>query len=121
MIKSISASTDAAITLGINIHMSKADGVSTAVYVVYIVMQCYSLLFGALFITNPRKAIRDDGTHLAIFKSPTLKQEMKALRWCFINKHLLILLLAMLVCEMALALVSAINGKFLSRSIRVTC
>jgi hypothetical protein len=117
MIKSIGASTGAAITLGINIHVTKADGVSTAVYVVYIVMQCCALLFGAIFITDPRKVVRDNGTNLAIFKSPTLKQEMKALGRCFINKRLLILLPAILVCEMALALVSTINGKYLSRPI----
>jgi hypothetical protein len=115
MIKSIGASTGAAITLGINIHLTKADGVSTAVYIVYIVMQCCTLLFGTLFITDPRKVVRDDGIHLAIFKSPTLKQEMKAFGRCFINKRLLILLPAMLVCEMALALVSTINGEYLSR------
>lgn len=111
MIRSVGASAGAAISFAVNIDQTKAGGVSGAIYIVFIVIQCSSLLLSAFLIIDPKDVIRDDGTHLAIFKPPYFKQEMKALGKCFVDRRLLILLPAMFVCEMALALVSTINGE----------
>jgi hypothetical protein len=111
MIRAVGASTGAAISFGSTFTQTKASGVSTAVYVTFIAIQCCSLFLSAFLIIDPKNVVRDDGTHLAIFSPPTLSQELTALGKCFLDKRLIILLPAMLVCEMALALVSTINGE----------
>lgn len=120
MMRSVGATTGAAISFAVNINQTKAGGVSSTVYIVFIVIQCSSLLLSAFLLIDPKDVIRDDGTHLAIFKPPILKQEMKALGQCFVDKRFIILLPAMLVCEMALALVSTINGKHSLKSVSDT-
>jgi hypothetical protein len=111
MIRAVGASTGAAISFGSNIHQTKATGVSTGVYVAFIVIQCSSLFLSAFLIIDPKDVVRDDGTHLAVIKPPTLKDELRALGRCFMDKRMIMLIPAMLVCEMALALMSTINGR----------
>lgn len=111
MIRSVGASVGAAIALGCNIDQIRPVGVPTPVFVVFIVIQCSSLLLSAVFIIDPKDVIRDDGTHLALFQPPTLKAELTAFAKCFLDKRLIILVPAIFSCEMALALVSTINGK----------
>jgi hypothetical protein len=113
MIRSVGASVGAAVALGANIDQIRPVGVPTSVFVAFIIIQCSSLLLSAFFIIDPKDVIRDDGTHLALFKPPTLKAELTAFAKCFLDRRLIILFPAIFSCEMALALVSTINGKSL--------
>ncbi|KIX07404.1 uncharacterized protein Z518_02057 [Rhinocladiella mackenziei CBS 650.93] len=109
-IRAVGATTAAAISLGINIDKTTTSGVADSVYIAFVVIQCSSLLLSAFLIVDTRKVKRDNGTHLAIVKQPTLMHEIKALARCFADKRLLLLVPASLGYEMALALVSTING-----------
>ena len=64
-----------------------------------------------MLIVHPKDVIRDDGRHIAIFREPSLKNELKGLWYVLADPKILILWPAMFVGEMCLALVSSINGK----------
>ncbi len=54
MIRAVGASTGAAISFAVNIDQIKVGGVSGAVYIVFIAIQCSSLLLSAFLIIDPR-------------------------------------------------------------------
>lgn len=71
-------------------------------------------LIGAFFlIVDPRQVVRDDGTHIAIFETPSVKKEIMGVLSVLKDPKIIILLPAMFVAEMCLALASSINGLFL--------
>lgn len=109
-LRSLGASVGAAIALGANFHQTKPVGVSTPVYIVFIVLQIGSLLLSGLLIVDPKDVVRDDGTHLAKFRPPSFKDEIKKLRNCFTDKSILLLTPGMIVCEMPLGTLSTVNG-----------
>ncbi len=110
MIRAVGACVGASVSLSSNIHAKTTKGVSDPVYIAFIAIQCSSLLLSAFLIVDPRDVVRDDGTHLAIIKRTSVKEELKSLGRCFLDKRLLFLLPSMLSCEMALALISTVNG-----------
>lgn len=63
------------------------------------------------FIVHPSKVVRPDGTHIAVFSETKILTEAKEIVKTFKDKRYLLLAPAQLVCEMALALVSSVNGK----------
>ncbi|EXJ79410.1 hypothetical protein A1O3_08912 [Capronia epimyces CBS 606.96] len=124
MMKASGAFVGALIAFCANVHEKKAVGVSTAVYSVFIAIQTSSILLAVFFITDPKKVVRNDGRHIAIFKAPTLVDGLKDLGKAFLDKRLLILFPAMLVCEMPLAMVSTINAFYFNlrtRSLNNMC
>ena len=112
MIRSIGASVGSAIALSVNIDKATPEGIGGGVYLTYVIIQCLPLFIAGFFIIDPKNVVRDDGTHLALFKPLTFKQQLKAFVKCFTNRQLLIMFPALLGCDMALALTSTINGKF---------
>lgn len=60
---------------------------------------------------DPKDIIRDDGTHLAVFRRPPLLSELKDMAKIMGNTRYLILIVPMFCCEMALGLMSSINGE----------
>jgi len=111
MIRAIGATVAASIAFGLNAGQTKAIGVSSSVYIAFICIECCSLLLIAFLLVEPKNVVRDDGTHIAKFKPTTVKQELKKLGLCFIDKKLLLLVPATLGCEMSLSLVSTVNGQ----------
>lgn len=109
-LRSFGASVGAAIAFAANFHQVKPVGVSPAVYIAFIVVQMSSLLLSGLLILDPKDVIRDDGTHIATFETPTFKTEIKKLQRCFTDKRILLLTPAMVVCEMPLGTLSTVNG-----------
>lgn len=109
-LRSLGASVGAAIAFAVNYGQSKPTGVSSAVYIVFIVLQISSLLLSGLLIVNPTDVVRKDGTRLAKFESPTFKAEIKKLQKCFTDKRILLLTPGMIVCEMPLGTLSTVNG-----------
>lgn len=110
MIRAFGATIGATISFAANFHQQQAVGVSSAVYAVFTVIHCFSMVIAFFFIIDPQKVVRDDGTHIAIFKRGKLSTELKSMIKAAIDPRIVILFPAMLVCEMALALVSSING-----------
>lgn len=76
-------------------HAKLTSGVS-------IVIMCMAILIALLFIISPRKVVRDDGTHIAIFKQPKVMTEIKGLITWFTNYRVLALIPGIFVAEMNL-------------------
>lgn len=55
--------------------------------------------------------VRDSGQHIAVFKQPSIKEEITGILSVMIDPKIVILLPAMFVGEMCLALTSSINGR----------
>jgi hypothetical protein len=68
-----------------------------------------ALVIASLFIVDPKDVVRDDGTHIAIFKKPTMKTEVSGVLSVLTDPKIVILLPAMFVGEMCLALTSSIT------------
>lgn len=65
----------------------------------------------ALLLVNPRRVVRDDGRHIAIFKQATFSEEIRGIISVITDRKIIIMLPAMFVAEMCLALISSINGR----------
>lgn len=71
-----------------------------------------AVIIAAVFVVDPRKVTRDDGTHISTFrKAFKLSEELKFLVKMFVDPKIMALFLGMLSCEMPLAMVSSVNGK----------
>ncbi|KAI9741784.1 MAG: hypothetical protein M1834_000170 [Cirrosporium novae-zelandiae] len=97
------------IAFGCNFHQTAATGVSTPVYIVFIVLMLCAIAISLIFVIDPRKVVRDDGTHIAIFKQAHVWTEIKGVFSCFMDLNIIIMLPAIFVGEMNLALMSSIN------------
>ncbi|OAL38222.1 hypothetical protein AYO20_02674 [Fonsecaea nubica] len=100
------------IAFGVNFQQTESTGVSNAVYTVFIVIMCLAIGIALVFIISPRKVVRDDGTHIAIFKQPRVMDEIKGLIMWFTDLKILALIPGIFVAEMNLALLSSINGYY---------
>jgi len=123
----------AIIAFSANYQSTEAIGVSSGVYIAFIAIMClyvsvvlvrlvvnnmYSAIGIVLvFIIKPENVVRDDGRHIAIFKEPTVIEEVKGVFSVMTDPKILFLLPAMFVGEMCLALVSSINGQFILGSL----
>ncbi|KAL1301939.1 hypothetical protein AAFC00_002398 [Neodothiora populina] len=69
-----------------------------------------AMMIAALCIVDPADVVRDEGTHLAIFHQPSIKEEIVGILHVLADKRVIFLLPAMFVAEMCLALISSVNG-----------
>lgn len=102
------------IAFGVNFHETKSSGVSNAVYVVFIVIMCMAILLAFFFIIDPKRIVRDDGTHIAVFHEANVISEIKGTIALFGDWRILALVIPTFVAEMCLALMSSINGSLRS-------
>ncbi len=112
MLHSRGSAVAAAIALGVNIHQTSTQGVATSVYITFIVIMSSSIVIGGLFVVRPRNVVRNDGTHIAIFKPQSIGKEFKEMLKVFIDPRILILTPAIFIGEFASAIVSSVNGMF---------
>jgi hypothetical protein len=61
-----------------------------------------AVIIAFFFIIDPKRVVRDDGTHIAIFKQATVMEELKALALLFTNLKIIALIPGILVAEMNL-------------------
>lgn len=108
------ATIGALVAFGVNFGETAAVGVPDGVYAGFIVIQLCALLIAGFLIVDPRKVVRDDGTHIAIFKQPKLVDELKGLWRASTDTRFAILIIPMTCCEMALALIGSVNCESLS-------
>ena len=71
---------------------------------------CMAILIAFFFIIDPKKVVRDDGTHIAIFKDPNVMEEVRGIIRLFTDWRILMLIPGIFVAEMNL--VSAASSKF---------
>lgn len=109
ILKSIGAMIGSSISLSLSIDQKKPVGVSTPVYITFIVIHSSAIFIALFFIVNPKKVVREDGTHIAIFKPAKFWPELKGTVAVMCDYKYLLTAPAQLVCEMALALVSSVN------------
>lgn len=97
------------ISLGLSVGQTSPVGVSTPVYVAFIAIHTSAVLIALLLIVDPRRVVRRDGTHIAVFGEARLWPEVKGTLAVMLDRRYLFTAPAQLVCEMALALVSSVN------------
>jgi hypothetical protein len=101
----------ASIAFGANFNATAAVGVSTGVYIAFILIQGAAIFIAAFLIVHPSKVIRDDGSHIAIFEKKSFRAEIKGMAIAAIDPRYLILAIPMFACEMALGLLSSVNSR----------
>ncbi|KAK5049063.1 hypothetical protein LTR84_005485 [Exophiala bonariae] len=109
--RSVGATCGSFIAFGANFHATKAVGVSTPVYVAFILIQSVAFFIALFCIVDPERIVRDDGTHIAIFQKVGIVQEIKGLCKAAIDTRYIILAIPMFCCEMALGLLSSVNSR----------
>lgn len=103
----------AIVALCINMQATDQDsGAPTAVYIVFVVIQVFAMVMALTLLVRPNKVVRSDGTKLAFFKAPTLKNELIGIRDMIKDYKFMLLLPAIFAAEMALALQSSLNGYY---------
>ncbi|KAK4942367.1 hypothetical protein LTR10_017814 [Elasticomyces elasticus] len=100
------------IAFGINVNATDSSGVSTPVYAVFVTIMCLSIVIAFFCIVKPEDVVRDDGTHLAVFHATDARTEIKGILELFTDPKILLLLPGIFVAEVALAIMSSINGYF---------
>ncbi|CAJ2503326.1 Uu.00g107200.m01.CDS01 [Anthostomella pinea] len=85
-----------AINLGLNAQKSSAGSVSSATYIVFIVIMCLGLPI-ALCLSPAEKVWRKDGTKAVVHKAPTWTAEFKAVANLLISRRILLLLPAFFI------------------------
>lgn len=73
---------------------------------------CMAIVLAFFLIIHPKKVVRDDGTHIAIFKQATIATEIKGLAVLFTDVKVLLLVPGIFVAEMILALMSSVNAYY---------
>jgi hypothetical protein len=61
---------------------------------------------------DPKKIVRDDGTHIAIFEEPTIRREYEHFVSLMTDWKVLCLIIPLFVAEMCLAVVSTLNSYY---------
>lgn len=77
-----------------------------------IVIMCMAIVLAFVLIIDPKRVVRDDGTHIAIFKKSSVMEEIKGLIKLFTDWKVICLIPGIFVAEMDLALLSSINGYY---------
>ncbi|KAM3473126.1 hypothetical protein MY5147_004940 [Beauveria neobassiana] len=112
MLRSFGAMVGSSISLSLNIHQTHPVGVSDAVYIVFIVLHASAFFIAMVFIVHPKDVVRKDGSHIAASRDSKVWYEVKETVKLMTTRKYLILAPAQLGCEMGLALVSSVNGRF---------
>ncbi|CAH0033149.1 unnamed protein product [Clonostachys rhizophaga] len=112
VLSSLGSTVGALIAFGANRDGQTSGGISSGVYVAFIVIMCFAIGMDFLLIVDPKNVVRDDGSHIAIFKKPKFWDEVKGVASVLTDQKIVILMPAMFVGEMCLALVSSINGYY---------
>jgi hypothetical protein len=107
--KSVGAIVGSSISLSLSIDQTKPVGVSTPVYIAFIVIHASAFFIALFFIVDPKTVTRNDGTHIAVFHEAKFWPELKKTLALMVDYRYVLLVPAQLVCEMALALVSSVN------------
>src|ERR1700730_14265853 len=84
-------------------------GVPKSIYVIFIIIQCYSILFAALMLP-PKCIVRSDGSQLADFRPIALRQSICRLSSLFTDGHIAIMLPAFFAAEIFVVLQSSLNA-----------
>lgn len=66
---------------------------------------CCAIVIAFFFIIDPKDVVRDDGTHIAIFKEPNAMEEVRGLIKLFTDWKILMLIPGIFVAEMNLVFV----------------
>lgn len=75
-----------------------------------------AIIMDLILIVDPKDVVRDDGRHIAIFKKPNFKDEVRGILSVLVDPKIILFLPAMFCGEINLALVSSINGKSAART-----
>ncbi|KAJ3498181.1 hypothetical protein NLG97_g1327 [Lecanicillium saksenae] len=112
MLRSFGAMVGSSISLSLNIHETHPVGVSDSVYIVFIILHASAFFIAMAFIVHPKDVARKDGSHIVVSRDSKVWYEIKETVKLMTTRKYLIMAPAQLGCEMGLALVSSVNGRF---------
>ncbi|KAL2211522.1 hypothetical protein CC79DRAFT_1363819 [Sarocladium strictum] len=118
VLNSAGSTVGAIIAFGASYGKTGAGGVSDGVYVAFLILMAVALIGAFFLIVDPRQVVRDDGTHIAIFETPSIKKEIMGVLSVLKDPKIILLLPAMFVAEMCLALASSINAYYFNTRTR---
>jgi len=75
-----------------------------------VVIQVVAMVLALVLLIRPKNVVRSDGTRLAIFQAPPVKNELLGMWHMVTDIKFMMLLPPMIAAEMALALQSSLNG-----------
>ncbi|KAK5043607.1 hypothetical protein LTR84_011367 [Exophiala bonariae] len=104
----LGATVGGCIALGINWN-AKSTGVPHSVYIIFVILACCSLIFGAM-ILPPEKLIRSDGTNIAEFKPISMKASIIETSKMFTDPIMILMLPVAFIPEMFMPLLASMNA-----------
>jgi hypothetical protein len=87
----------------------KATSVPTSVYAVFVALQLASIIFAYLLVP-PTLVVRKDGSHLAIFRKPSVAESLIGLKDVLKDWRVLIMIPAYFTPEVSLVMSSSFNA-----------
>lgn len=75
----LGSAVGAGISLAVNFRQTQPLGVGNAVYGAFVGIHLLAGILALLLIVDPRTVRRNDGTHLAVFPVPKLKEELRGI------------------------------------------
>ncbi|KAI9037605.1 MFS general substrate transporter [Aspergillus affinis] len=112
ILTSSGSTVGALIAFGAKMTGGEQPGVSSAVYIAFIVVMTVAIVGASIFIIDPGNVVRDDGRHIATFEKATVKREVLGVLSVITDPKIIIILPAMFVAEMCLAMTSNINAYY---------
>ncbi|PLB47354.1 MFS general substrate transporter [Aspergillus steynii IBT 23096] len=112
ILQSSGSTVGALVAFGVTMNGGQESGVSSAVYIAFILVMAVAIVGAAIFIVDPEDVVRDDGRHIATFEKPTVKREILGVLSVMTDPKIIIMLPAMFVAEMCLAMVSSVNAYY---------
>ncbi|KAH8694312.1 membrane transporter [Talaromyces proteolyticus] len=106
----LGSTVGALVAFGISVDEAGLTGVPTSVYLTFIIIMSSAILVSATMIVSPRKIIRDDGTHLAIFTATEFRSEFKGCVKLLKDWRIVALIVPMIATEMSSALIPTLSA-----------
>ncbi|EIM92124.1 uncharacterized protein STEHIDRAFT_136133 [Stereum hirsutum FP-91666 SS1] len=101
----------AAIEFGVNFHKTESDtGSPTSVYLIFIIIELVSIVFGIFFVIHPKDLVRKDGTGIAVFKPRGFAEEAQAYLKLLWDWKIWMLYIVGLSAEMCLSFQSTMSA-----------
>ncbi|KAK2750125.1 hypothetical protein FQN57_004620 [Myotisia sp. PD_48] len=91
---------------------ASAEGSPTPVYIAFIVLMCVAFFVVGFGLVKPSQVVRADGTHLAVFRQLTYKEEFAGIARVVRDWRVLVMLPVIFSSEMPLSIMPALNAHY---------
>lgn len=99
-----------AIAVSVNYNKSKSTGVGAGVYGAFLGLHLLAGIIAATCIVDPRTVRRNDGTYLAVFPNPSLKEELEGMWETLHNPNIMMHMFAGFTLDLWLPILGSWNS-----------